>query len=467
MRLLGYDVTINLKAVPPLRPLGGRSWWPIIREPYTGAWQKNEEVAVGDALSYFAVFACVTLIASDIGKLHLALVEQSDAGVWTEVENPAFSPVLRRPNRYQNIIKFIEQWITSKLTRGNTYVLKQRDGRGVVSAMYVLDPTKVTPLIAADGSVFYELRADDLGVIGDAANAPSVGQIRPGVVAVPAREIIHDLMVALYHPLIGVSPIAACGLAALQGLKIQANSSAFFANGSKPGGILTAPGAISEETAKRLRDYWEANFSGENVGRVAVLGDSLKYEAMSVTPVDADLVNQLNWTATTVCSAFHVPAFLIGVVPSPPYANAEPLIQQYYSQCIQSLLTNFELCLDEGLELPRGLGTQFDIDDLIWMDTATKTKAAQEGVGGGTLSPDEARFKYFGLGPVAGGDSPYLQQQYFSLAALAERDASSPLVPTPAPAPTPSPAADEAINPGEFAAALASLLEKSGDLCAV
>ena len=60
------------------------------------------------------------------------------------------------------------------------------------------------------------------------------------------------------------------------------------------------------------------------------------------------------------------------------------------------------------------------------MDTATRTKAAADGIGSGALSPNEARGMYFSLGPVDGGDSPYLQQQYFSLAALQERDQSEP-----------------------------------------
>ena len=39
-----------------------------------------------------------------------------------------------------------------------------------------------------------------------------------------------------------------------------------------------------------------------------------------------------------------------------------------YSQCLQSLIVSSEKCLDEGLELPTPYGTEFDIDDLIWMD---------------------------------------------------------------------------------------------------
>ena len=50
--------------------------------------------------------------------------------------------------------------------------------------------------------------------------------------------------------------------------------------------MLTAPGAIADATAARLKTYWDTNFSGDNTGKVAVLGDGLKYEAMSVNAVE-------------------------------------------------------------------------------------------------------------------------------------------------------------------------------------
>lgn len=419
MEIFGFTITRTKAATPPLRPLSrsGDGWWPIVREPYTGAWQRNDEIQVDSVLAYSAVFACVTLIAADIGKLCLNLVTEDEDGIWSVTENPAFSPVLRKPNRYQNRIKFVEHWITSKLIWGNTYVLKQRDQRGVVTALYILDPCRITPLVAPDGAVFYRLNRDDLSGIYSESGEP---------LTVPAREIIHDRMIALYHPLIGVSPIYACGLAALQGLAIQNNSTRLFQNGAAPGGILTAPGSIDETTADRIKAYWETNYTGANVGKVAVVGDGLKFDSVAMNAVDAQLIDQLKWTGETVCSCFHVPPYMIAIGPPPPYANIEPLLQQYYSQCIQSLLASFELCLDEGLELPSPYGTEFDIDDLIWMDTATKTKAAADAIGSGGMSPDEARFKYFGLGPVPGGETPYMQQQMYSLAALAERDADQP-----------------------------------------
>jgi phage portal protein BeeE len=71
--------------------------------------------------------------------------------------------------------------------------------------MYVLDPFRTKPLVAPDGSVYYQLSKDNLAGVEDA-------------VTVPASEIIHDTMTPLYHPLCGVSPLYACGVAASQGL---------------------------------------------------------------------------------------------------------------------------------------------------------------------------------------------------------------------------------------------------------
>jgi HK97 family phage portal protein len=245
---------------------------------------------------------------------------------------------------------------------------------------------------------------------------------------VPASEIIHDLQNAMFHPLVGLSPIYACGLAAIQGLNIQHSSSKFFKNGSNPGGVLTAPGAISQATADRMKAYWEANFTGDNTGKVAVLGDGLKYEKMGITAVDAQLIDQLKWTSENVCSAFHVPPYMVGVGPPPNYNNIEALNQQYYSQCLQILIESIELCQDEGLGLTEGdiaskrYGVEFDIDDLLRMDSATMMQTIKNGAG--IIAPNEGRRK-LNLRPVVGGNSPMTQQQNYSLEALAKRDASS------------------------------------------
>lgn len=413
MQIGPWELTLRKKALPPLRGLSpsGGGWWPIIRESFMGAWQQNVEVTSNNALSYYAVYSCYRLIVTDVGKLCLRLVEQDVNGIWDETTSPAFSPVLRQPNHYQTINQYIEQYIGSKLLHGNAYVLKRRDNRGVVTALYPLDPSRVTPLVTTDSAVYYELKRDDLSGLSQET------------VTVPASEIIHDTYIAPFHPLIGLTPLYACALPVLQGLSIQNNSNTFFGNGSNPSGMLTAPGAISTETAERLLK----TLVNKKAGETLVGGDGLKYEQFSMSAVDAQLIEQLRMTAEQVCGAFGVPPYLVDIGPPPPYANFEPLLLKYHSQCIQSLTTNFEKAHDKGLGLVekvegRQLGTEFDIDDLIWMDTATRVTSAKTSIDSGGMSPDEARRKYFGLGPVPGGDTPYMQQQYWPLKQLADRE---------------------------------------------
>jgi HK97 family phage portal protein len=344
--------------------------------------------------------------------------------------------VLTKPNHYQTRIKFIEQWLTSKLLHGNTYVLKERDNRGLVVAMYILDPMITRPMVTPQGEVFYQLGVDNLAGITE----EFLVDLPAGRTVVPASEIIHDTMVALYHPLAGISPLSACGIAAIQGLAIQNASTRFFAGGSHPGGLLTAPGTISDEVAKRIKDHWDNNYSGVNSGKVAVLGDGLKFERMSVNAIDAQLIDQLKWSAEQICTAFHVPPFMVGVGvgPTSAYNNVEALTQSYYGQCLQILIESIEALLDEGLALPVGYTTGFDLDDLLLMDTATKVKTFSDGLKGGIYTPNEARLE-FDLPPVPGGDEVYLQQQNFSLSALAKRDAGADPFGTSSPAPSAAP----------------------------
>lgn len=395
-----------------LSPISGRGGWQsIIREPFAGAWQRNLEATQENILAFSPLYACVTLIATDIGKLRTVLREEGSDGIWREVKVPAFSPLLRKPNRYQNPIQFRQWWIMSKLLAGNVYVLKQRDDRNVVTGLYVLDPTRVQPMVTDEGDVYYALSTDNLNNL-------------PQSVVVPASEIIHDRMNCLFHPLVGVSPLYAAALPAAQGLGMQIDSRNFFASGARPSGILTAPGPISEATAVTLKETWSTGFTGANSGKVAVVGDGMKFEPMKFTAVDSQFIEQMKLSAEWVCTAFHVPAFKIGAGTIPAGQKVADLNQIYYADCLQGLIEDFEQTLADGLSLGEAREIYCDIDGLLRMDAESMFQTLGEGIKNTILKPNEAR-KRLNLPPVEGGDSVLSQQQNYSLAALAKRDAQA------------------------------------------
>lgn len=448
MQILGLTIT-RQKQAGPLTPVNGRGgWWPVVREPYAGAFQQNVEIRLPDVLTHPTVFACVTLPASDIAKMRPRLVELDDDGIWSEVDSPSFSPVLRKPNRYQTRIAFFKAWVMSKLAYGNTYVLKQRDLRRIVTALYVLDPARVVPLVASDGGVYYELLRDPLS-----------GQPQDRLL-VPASEIIHDLMYPLYHPLVGVSPIHACGLAAMLGLQIQTNSSRFFRNQSSPSGMLTAPGAVDDRTVERLKADFETRFSGDNIGRLLVGENGLKFEPFTMTAMDSQLTEQWKAASEAICSAYKIPRFKVGVGPDPSFNNGEMIDRQYFGQCLQELIEGIEVLLDEGLgigpQFGNRYGVEFDLSDLLRMDTATLSNTLAVQVGAGLTTHNEGR-KQLNQKPVEGGDTPYLQQQYWPLDQLATRDIPA----IPAGPPRPPEEEDDAVPEDELETRASRLLTQA------
>lgn len=426
MRFFGIEIRRAEKA---LSAVPDRGWFHLIREPFTGAWQRNKEETRESLLAYPTLFACISRISTDIGKLPFELKRRDANGIWRLTDNPAYSPVLRKPNHYQTAQQFREAWALSCLQHGNAYILKQRDNRGVVTKLHVLDPRRVKPLVADSGDVFYELASNEL--------AQSVEDN----IVVPAREMIHDREVAVFHPLVGVPPLSAAYWPAVKNLKILRNAATFFGNGANPGGILIAPGSISKETAERLSEHWNSNYSGENAGRVAVVGDGLKYEAMAENAADSQLVEQLRYSDEQICQPFGIPPFKVGIGTIPAGLKVDDINNLYYADALQSRIERMEALLDEGLGISLPLGVELDLYPLLRMDREKQARVEGEMVKGSIMTPNEARAS-FDLEPLDGGDTVYMQQQNYSLAALAERDANKPFA-TPTPA-APALAAEEA-----------------------
>jgi HK97 family phage portal protein len=450
VKLTKRAANLLYKAASYLAPVGGQgySWWPRVLESFTGAWQQNVVIERPTVVQNWAVFSCATLIAGDIAKMPAAVMDYDRTQkIYVQTLN---RPVLRKPNRFQTYVEFIRLWVLSLLFNGNTYVIKQRDERGFVVALYILDPCRVTPLISEDGGIYYQLAADNLSGIQE-------------TITVPASEIIHDRLWTIYHPLIGVSPIFACGIAAMQSAAIQQNSALFFQNMSRPSGVLTAPGSIGDETAARLKASWEEKFSGANAGKVAVLGDGLKYEAMTITAVDSQLIEQLKFSGEMICATFHVPPYKLGLGQMPTVNNVSALNQQYYDQALQPIVENMERHLKEGLEVSDPSEVWLDEGVLLRMDPATRMDSHIKAISGALLAPNEAR-RMENWAPQIGGDVLYLQQQNFSLEALAKRDAredpfssAKPVEDKPA-LPAPSDSEDEDID--DEARAMADVIIK-------
>ena len=431
VRTYGAD---HLKMLQPVAGAGyGRGWNTVIGEPFTGAWQRNIEERVSDLTCYPTLYSCLSYLNQDIGKCPFQLVLKGADGIFTVIENAAYSPVLRKPNKYQTAQFFRESWILSKLISGNTYVLKGRDERGVVNALYVLDPCRVIPMVSDAGNVFYQI------------NYPTPQNLLPQPYAaeqviVPASEIIHDRMNCFHHHLIGVPPLCAANWPAVKNLRILKSASEFFANNAQPGGILTAPAGMSEDDAKAVQAYWQTNYSGANSGRVAVIGADMKFTSFAMKSADSQLVEQMRYSDEQICQPFKIKPYKIGISTPPGGWKSDDVNVEYHSDAVSPLIEAMENLLDEGLGIKSPMSVWVDTDPLWRMDEGKQADVQTKLVQGMVRKPNEARLR-FNDAPTDGGDTLWGQHQDYPLGMLATR---TDLAPAPAPEPAPTDALDTA-----------------------
>lgn len=443
MKVFGFTIAREKRAPDSLNMVDGgwRNGWKRIMEPFTGAWQQNVEEKRGDLLTYPTLYACISRIASDIGKLPFNLMATAESGVSMLAPAPqqASYKVLKKQNAFQTPNQFREYWMIAKLTHGNTYALKRRDDRGVVVDLYVLDSCRTQPMVSDAGEVYYQLYTDPLNTLPP--NYPAAGLI------VPASEIIHDRCMTLHHPLIGVPPLAAAHWPALKNMKIMRSATEFFANNAQPGGILTAPAGMSDENAEEVKEYWATNFTGSNSGRVAIIGADMKFTPFAMKSIDSQMVEQMRYSDEQICQPFGVPPFKVGIGTIPSGLGVDGVNQMYYQDALQTHIEHMEALLDEGLKISRPLGVELDLAPLLRMDEAKRADVESKLVAGKIKTPDEGRIR-FNLAPTGGGNTLWGQNQDYPLGMLADRKDWDPAMQPPAPAPAP-PADPEPVLPAE------------------
>lgn len=419
MRIFGLEIRRAEKSLHAISDWQGG--WRRILEPYTGAWQQNVEEKQGSVLCYPTLYACLNRISQDLGKLPFVLKQEGPNGISKPVENPAYSPVLRKPNQYQTAQQFREAWALSKLIHGNAYILKQRDERGVVVKLYVLDPCRVMPMVSDSGDVYYQINYQYPSDLTPPALINKLALYEDGKqLVIPAREIIHDRLNCFHHQLIGVPPVCAAHWPAVKNLKILKSSAEFFGNNAQPGGILTAPAGMTDTDAQALKAYWDTNFAGTNSGKVAVIGADMKFTSFAMKSADSQLVEQMRYSDEQICQPFGIPPFKIGIGSIPAGLGVDAINLLYYDDALSGHIESMENLLDEGLSVSTPLGIWMDLEPLLRMDVGKQAEVETALVGGKIKTPDEAR-RRFNLAPTGGGDTLWGQNQDYPLGMLADR----------------------------------------------
>ena len=373
------------------------SWTPPAS--YAWNWWQQDKPMLGNGFeNNTTVEACVVTISQSIAQLPIKHMRDDGKGGKEEIKNSAVTRVMRKPNPYQTKSEFFVDLVRKMLLTGNGYGVATRNGRFEIDAIY--PQLRMSPYVSYDAKDVYYSGADNTLIELDQM--------------IPSRNVLHVKMHTNQHPLIGCTPLEAVMMSAATGNSIQGHTNAFFNNMSRPSGVLSTDMTLTPEQTKALRERFSEVTEDLATGGTPILTSGLKYQSISMSAVDAEIIKTYQMTIGDIARVYRVPLELIGASDKPTAGSTENLMRFFVTSGLGFIIEHLENSLERLFDLPAGESIELDPAILLEATMKDKFESLKIATTGGIMSPNEARNKV-GLSDVTDGDVPLVQMQMVEL----------------------------------------------------
>lgn len=360
--------------------------------PVAYAEDAAKPVTFDTAMQVSAFWACAKLITETVASLPLVMYRLQGAQRVAVDDHWLYRLLAYRPNRYQDRIQFFETLLLQLCTSGNGYCLVERNGVGQVTSLLPLMSAQVELELLADGSVVYLHYRDD------------------GVAVLAAESVWHLRLFG--NGLVGLSPLDyarnSIGLAQAG----ESRVTSVFRNGAKPTGVLMVDAKLNKEQRAEIRNSF-AELAEGNSDSLIVLDKFMKYQQVSMSPSDIELLESRRFQMEDIARFMGVPSILINDAQQSTAwgTGIRSIIEGWFKTGLRPYLERIEVSARVSL-LPTAererYEIEFDFDSLLRMDQKSRMEANQVAINSGQLTPNEAR-ALEGRAPSAGGDQLLVQ----------------------------------------------------------
>lgn len=368
---------------------GGTTRVPGIQNNAPGAYAEPAAVTVTEdsAMQISAVWACVRLIAETVASLPVTTYRITPDGKEIAPEFWLQKLMTGKPNRYQTRIEFLETMMLNLCLYGNAYARITRVGGQIRSLMPLMSSQMETALLP-DGSIIHQYT--------DGTN-----------VDVYAAENIWHLKL-FGNGVIGKSPLAfgrnSIGIAQAAEQVVTK----IYSNGGKRSGVLSLDKLLTEDQREMIR----SNFSTLTTGtdeRLLVLEMGMKFDPISMSPQDIELLSSRRFQLEEICRLFGVPSVLVNDTSGSTTwgSGIEQLVTGFYKLNLRPYLERIEASVANNLLSPAESAQysfEFDFEGLLRTDFKTRLEGYRTAVAGTIMTPNEVR-QLEGLPKMDGGDS--------------------------------------------------------------
>lgn len=366
---------------------------PGVQSPAPGGYPAAAAAPVtfDTALTVSAWWAGCRLLAETVAGLPIHMYRLVDGRRVPADEHALWQLLNLQPNRYQTRVEFLETLMLNLVTSGNAYVAIERLGSRVVSLLPLMSAQMTTELLL-DGSVIHRY---ETGMTTRVYAADSIWHIK-----------------LFGNGIVGLSPLAHARQALGIALATENRVSAIHRNGGKPTGLLMIDKLLSPAQRQQIRANLRELAEG-NDDNLFVLEAGMKYEQVSMTPQDMELLASRRFELEDVARFLGVPSVLINDTSGTTAwgSGIGQIIDGFYKLNLRPYLERIENSARVHL-LPASerwrWEIEFDFDALLRMDQPTRFDGYHKGIGAGVLTPNEAR-GLEGWAPKPGGDSLLVQ----------------------------------------------------------
>ena len=362
-----------------------------------GAVWTGEEVTASSALSLSAVWACTNLIAGTIATLPLVVYRQKGDERVAVKDHALYRLLHDSPNYDQTAVDFWEFIAASLELWGNAYARIERTN-GRVSGLHPINPAVIAVRRRQDGAIeyrwtedgrYYELTDSDVFHVRGFGGNPLGGM-----------STLH-----FGRQVFGVA------------LAADRSAGTTFANGLRPSGVLKFGEWLKPDQRDLAETAMVAKFAGaQNTGKPMVLEGGVTWEALTINPEDAQMLETRKFSVEEVCRLFGVPPHMIGHTEKSTSwgTGLEQQTLAFQKFTLRRRLKRIEQSIMKQLVTPeersRGLIVDFNLEGLLRADSAGRASFYQIMTAIGAMTINEVR-ALENLRPVPGGETPRMQMQ--------------------------------------------------------
>lgn len=356
-----------------------------------------------DALRISTTYACVEMISNSVAQLPMRPFRRTKNGRELAFDDSTFELLSSTPNEYTTRYTLLDLLVKSMLLYGNGYAKIVRDTAGVAKELYYQDPRDIA---------VFTVDTQNGKVIDHYYNT------RSGVVIEP-NDMVHLLNFSL-DGVEGISTIKhACyslGLAKSADL----HASNFYSGGGALTGIISIQeGRLTEEKRDKIRDQWRRQVAGDSI---AVLDGDTRYQPISVSPDDAQLLDTRKFSVEEICRFFKVSPVKVFDLSHSSYSTVEAVNISFLVDTLTPYLEKIELEFRKKIYPPqkrKSMEIDFDTRNITRADSTAQANLYRTLSIIGAVTPNEVR-DAFALPPIAGGDKAYIQVNMQQLSKIGE-----------------------------------------------